>query len=202
MLQSKKKIAIDTDLVCTRDLGINWYEYLVFNYGYYLSDEGYERFCKDVENNQVDYNIAKYFDLPSHIDPMEFWKQDDLYDNETLPEGCYNVVKHLWQAGFEIYFVSVTVPEHMRSKKDFLVRNFDFLDNINFVATDAKHCMDGCFAFIDDRMENINSIEDENTLRILFDTPYKQDVESTQGYKLAKSWQDVEDFICKKMEEE
>lgn len=196
----KKKIAFDIDLVCTEDIGQRWWDFLTDTFYDCQTDAQYYQFVQDYANNAADYNLTKYFDLPWWVDTMLFWKQEDLYDSEDLAEGCYDVIKNLWQVGFEIYFVSVTEPEHMKSKKDFLIRNFDFLDKINFIATDTKHCMDGCFAFIDDRMENINGIEDENTLRILFDTPYKQDVESTQEYKLAKNWQDVEDFICNKME--
>jgi 5'(3')-deoxyribonucleotidase len=196
----KKKIAVDIDLVCTEDLGNRWWDYLVMLWKDHLTDDNYYQFVKDYENGCAEYNLTKYFNLPDYADPMLFWKQDNLYDEEPLAEGCYEVVKNLWQAGFEIYFISVTEPAHMQSKKDYLARSFDFMDNINFVATDAKDCMDGCFAIVDDRLDNLNGFENNDTLRILFDTPYKQDVESTQDYKLAKNWQDVEDFICQRME--
>ena len=176
----KKKIAIDIDLTIV-DMGIEWQDWLQFKYNY----KDFDKFIDDCDKRQISYNLSEYFDILDKEEGFYFWKNSDLYDHMELLNGCYDVIKNLWQAGFEIYFVSVTEPEHMKSKKDFLIRNFDFLDKINFIATDTKHCMDGCFAFIDDRMENINGIEDENTLRILFDTPYKQD---------------VEDFICDKME--
>ena len=192
----KKKIAIDIDLTIV-DVGIEWQDWLKFQYNH----KDFDKFIDDCDKRQISYNLSEYFDILDKEEGFYFWKNSELYDHMELLNGCYDVIKNLWQAGFEIYFVSVTEPDHMNSKKDFLVRNFDFLDNINFVATDTKHCMDGCFAFIDDRMENINGIENENTLRILFDTPYKQDVESTQDYKLAKNWQDIEEFICDKMEE-
>ncbi|MFT1680961.1 hypothetical protein [Vibrio cholerae] len=202
----KKKIAINIDLVCTKDLGIDWYEYLVSNHGDYFYDESYERFCKDVENNQVDYNIAKYFDLPWWVYSMAFWKQEDLYDKEVLAESCYDVVKNLWQAGFEIYFLSHTTFEHIHSKYRFLQRNFDFLyesGDLHFVASKSKCCMGGSAAIIiDDRISNLNMFKHVDTLRILYDTPYRQDVVSTEEYVVAKSWVDIEDIICKWMEEE
>ena len=197
----QKKIAIDINLTITKNIDVSWYHYLIESYREYLTYESYEQFVKDYENGCAEYNITKYFNLPEHIDDFAYWKQSYLYEDQILAEGCYEVVKNLWQAGFEIYFISVTEPAHMKSKKDYLVRSFDFMDNINFVATDVKHCMDGCFAIVDDRLDNIIHFEDENTLRILFDTPYKQDVKSTQDYKLAKNWQDVEDFIVQHIEE-
>lgn len=200
----KKKIAIDIDLVCTRDLGQRWFDYLVMLWKDYLTDDNYYQFIKDYENGCAEYNLTKYFNLPSYADPMLFWKQDNLYDEEPLAEGCYEVVKNLWQAGFEIYFLSHTNFDHIHSKYRFLQRNFDFLyqnDDLHFVASKSKSCMDGAaWVIIDDRVSNLIMFENENTLRILFDTPYKQDIESTQDYKLAKNWHDVEDFICQKME--
>lgn len=133
---------------------------------------------------------------------MGFWRQDDLYDNEILQNGCYEVVRNLWQVGFDIYFVSVCQPEHIQSKINFLERSFDFIDEVKFVNTVYKGCMDGgAKIIIDDRMENLNQFKSENTLRVLFDTHYKQMVASEQEYVVAKDWGSVEDFICDWMEE-
>lgn len=201
----KKKITIDIDLVCTRDLGQRWYEFLLEYYGDCLSDEEYLRFFEDWKSYDVEYNLTKYFNLPRSVDPMEFWKQEGLYDNEDLVDGCYDVVKNLWQAGFEIYFLSHTTFEHIHSKYRFLQRNFDFLyenDDLHFVASKSKCCMDGsAWCVIDDRIGNLNMFKHGDTLRILYDTHYRQDVEASEDYVVAQTWDDIEEIICKKMEE-
>lgn len=200
----KAKIAVDVDLVCTSTVDYNWYNYLVGNYSKYMSDENYETFCKDVEEREVEYNLTKYFDLPDRVDKMAYWKQVGLYDKEYLAEGCYQVVKNLWEAGFEIYFLSNAMFGNIGSKHEFLKRNFDFLhenNDLHFVPSKSKCCMDGAASVvIDDRKSNLNMFKNEETLRILFDTRYKQDVECVQDYKVAKDWYDVENEICKWME--
>lgn len=205
-MQSKKKIAIDIDLVCTNDLGQRWWNYLTDMFYDCQTDTQYYQFIEDYENKVAYYNLTKYFDLPEYIDTMSFWKQEDLYDCESLPEGCYDVVKNLWQAGFEIYFLSHTTFEHIHSKYRFLQRNFDFLyesGDLHFVASKSKCCMDGSATIvIDDRINNLNMFRHVDTLRILYDTPYRQDVVATEEYVVAKSWSDIEDIICKWMEEE
>jgi len=204
-MQNKPKIAIDIDLVCTNDLGERWWKDLIDVWYDYQTDTQYYQFIEDYENHRCGYNLTKYFNLPNYADPMGFWKQDDLYEGECLREGCYEVVKSLWQVGFEIYFLSHTTFEHIHSKYRFLQRNFDFLyenDDLHFVASKSKSCMDGSASIIiDDRISNLNMFKSENTLRILFDTPYKQDVQSEQEHVVAKDWNSVEGYICEWMEE-
>ena len=110
-----KKIAIDIDLVCTTiALGQKWWYYLTDMFYDYQTDTQYYQFVEDYKNKVAYYNLAKYFNLPDDVDPMSFWKQDNLYDEEEiLSDGCYEVVKNLWQAGFEIYFLSHTNFEHI-----------------------------------------------------------------------------------------
>jgi 5'(3')-deoxyribonucleotidase len=199
---NKPKIAVDIDLCITNDLGQRWWDFLTYHWKDYQSLEQYNQFVEDYENRKCSYNLTEYFNLPKYVSKMGFWGQYDLYANEVLQEGCYEVIKNLWQAGFDVYFVSVCQPEHIQSKINFLERSFDFMEEIKFVNTVYKGCMDGSAKIvIDDRMENLNQFKSEDTLKILFDTPYKQEVESEQEYVVAKDWESVESFICEFIEE-
>lgn len=204
-MQKKNKIsvAIDIDLVCTKDLGQRWWDFLTTRYFDFQTDAQYCKFCSDYENGVAEYNLSKYFNLPDHIDSMSFWKQPNLYDNEDLAEGCYEVVKNLYEAGIEIAFVSHTNFEHIHSKYDFIKRHFDFLsnnDDLHFIATRSKFCTDGAFdIIIDDRNENLEYAT--NALLIKMKTPYKQYRPLDKPHTVCKTWRDVENVICDWMED-
>lgn len=201
-MQKKIKIAIDVDLCLTSSVDYYWYDYLLDNYFQYLTYENYNRFVTEYNNSVCEYNLTKYFNLPENINPMEYWEQDDLYDEETLQEGAYEVIKNLYEANFDIYFLSYCNFTHIDSKYKFLKRSFDFMsDEIKFVATKDKCAMDGSADIvIDDRISNLNSFTDDKTLRILRNTPYKQDGEAKVDHHVCDTWRDIENIICEWLE--
>ena len=66
--------------------------------------------------------------LKEHMDAdaiLEFWKQEDLYDNLEPIYGVFQTLS-LLSTGYDIYFLSYCQPEHFESKKRFLDRYFPF----------------------------------------------------------------------------
>lgn len=203
-MQNKNKIAIDVDMVIApnEDIGVGWWEHLVEYYHDCQTLDQYNQFCDDYARGEADYDLTKYFTLPEGFDRLGWFKQD-LYDNMGIAEGCYDVIKNMYEANFEIYFVSYCQPEHEKSKENYLRRHFDFLQgkDFHFVSTKSKGCMDGSvFMVCDDRVEFINQFK-QPTLRVLFDTPYKQHYDAEVDYVKCKTWQEVEDVFCKSLEE-
>lgn len=199
----KIKIAIDIDLCITNDLGERWLDHLYCYWLNYHTPEQARQLAQDYAKGEVEYNLTKYFNIPDYIDEMSFWKQGELYDEEVLQEGCYEVIKNLWQAGFEIAFMSHTTFEHIHSKYKFLQRNFDFLyenDDLHFIATKSKFCTDGAFdIIIDDRNEHLQYAT--KALRLKMKTPYKQNFILDKEHVVCENWFSIEEEICKHLEE-
>ncbi len=195
-MNNKLTIAIDVDLTITRDLGALWWMWLVEKYKRYQTLEQYTNFCCDYYQNNVEYNLTKYFNIPDYENPYAFWEQCDLYDDEVLTKGCYDVVKRLHEQGHKLIFVSHTLAGHIESKFKFLQRNFDFIKNVAFVATMDKSIMNGCVdAVVEDRASNL-ALFDDYILKLLYKTPYKQDeIVVDKQYEVCETWQQIEEQI-------
>ncbi|UZV41264.1 putative 5'(3')-deoxyribonucleotidase [Vibrio phage vB_VpaM_R16F] len=203
-MQKKNKIVIDVDLTITYpDIGQMWWEHLVEYYSDCQTMEQYCQFCDDYENGVAEYDLTKYFTLPDGCCRLGWFKQDDLYDNMSIAPNSYSVIRNMYEAGFDIYFVSYCQSEHQQSKEDYLRRHFDFLqgDDFHFVSTKSKGCMDGsAFAVIEDRLDFVAQFK-EDALKILIDTPYKQECTAEVDYVKCKDWLEIEEIFVKYLEE-
>lgn len=129
----KKILAIDVDLTVVDSLSFwkNWYTKIT----------GHDLGEVSSENNDVE-TFMKY-----HDDPLEFWRKADLYDDMMPLTEATKYVKKLKELGLEIIFVSSCYPEHERSKRFFLQRNFPYMDG--FISTSDKNYVK-CDYFVDD----------------------------------------------------
>lgn len=194
---NKKVIAIDIDLVLTPDMGKLWYDFLLNEKGFDITTNNHKQLERDFQQENVNYNISNYFNLPDGYDCMEFWKQPDLYKDIPLIEGAYGVIKELYDSGFwEIYFLSHTTFEHIFSKYDYVKTHFSFLgDNLHFVATKSKGCMNGSAdVVIDDRVSNLNMFN-RDCVRFLMSTPYQQEEEPNVDLTAVTSWDKVINYL-------
>lgn len=97
---------------------------------------------------------------PSGRDPMDFWRQPDLYSRMQPLPGAVEFLNNLRDAllmKFDtVEFVAVTKcePEHERSKRQFV---YDKFPNIfsGFISTDEKHMVAGD-ALIDDNPKYVD----------------------------------------------
>ena len=86
------------------------------------------------------------------FDPMEWWRQPDLYDYMIPITAAVDKLKLASMCGYEVVFVSSCIPEHTKSKQDFLKQWFPFAKG--FIATHDKHFVD-YDVLIDDKIEHI-----------------------------------------------
>ena len=99
--------------------------------------------------------------MKNHNDPMQFWRQPDLYDNLQPIKEAVRALKKLHNMGYKIIFVSACQPEHEVSKRMFLGRNFPYHDG--FISTgDKKHV--ACDYFIDDYKKYCRQQNDRATV--------------------------------------
>jgi len=129
-----KVLAIDVDLTVV-DAVTPWKEW-------YQSLTGHELGDLSSENNDLETLMKQ------HSDPLEFWRKADLYDNlSAYPESIQYITKLKEEFDLDIVFVSACFPEHERSKRMFLQRNFKF--DFGFISTSDKNFV-RCDYFVDD----------------------------------------------------
>lgn len=170
---TKPILAVDVDLTVV-DTGQGWYDYLA-----YFNGLGRTNFP---DNGVLPYNLSKVF--PRVQDPMEYWRNLDYFKFEPL-EGSVECLREL-SKDFHIAFISQVDGTHAKSKFQWLDHHFPF--KAGFIPTHEKWLMNGSVvAMIDDRMKVLEGFD--LSKRILFDTPYAQDVEIEVAHKISK-WDD------------
>lgn len=191
------RVAIDVDLVLvnTAKGKHGWFGWLLDNYRHFWA----ETWRDDAANNNIAYNLSKYFHQPKNSDtePFDFWEQSDLYDKLEPIEGAVKGVLDLYQAGFEIYFISQCNYGHTESKVNFLQRHFGVHmaeEDFHFVATKSKGVARDFEFCIDDRVDMLNKYSD-NTVKIRYHTVCVQDEEPKSFQYIAYNWEQVIDII-------
>ena len=204
---SKGIIGVDVDLtVADSDLS-HW------NWLQQVSRDG-DGLCmpNGSSTDLLNYDLGSYFDLPNHLDSMDFWRLSDIYDERPEETPLYitkqihgrtiqpiknsvQCLQSLSSQGWEIVFVSHVKGAHHKSKVEWLKRHFPFMDG--FIATQEKHYVN-CDIFIDDRQNHLNKSSAE--YKIKFDTVYEQDIELKYVDLISNDWVEIEEFNNKLIE--
>lgn len=118
----------------------------------------------DVDGVLVD-TINLYKQCSSSFeDPLDFWRNENLYDNLTPMEGSVEKLESLSEY-FNIVFISRLKGNHHRSKVYWLKKHFPFMTA--FVGTHEKWVMnDSVVAMIDDLEDNLVKFDPQK--RVLF----------------------------------
>lgn len=107
-------------------------------------------------------------------DPLDFWRDETLYDNLEPMKGAVEKLEALSQY-FNIIFVSRLKGNHHRSKVYFLKKHFPFM--AGFVGTHEKYILnDSLLAMVDDLEDNLVKFDSEK--RVLFGKGQYKDWES------------------------
>jgi 5'(3')-deoxyribonucleotidase len=187
----KKLVAVDVDLTVVDSLSA-WYKWLSV-----FSDE-------PVLNESKSYNlypeIRGILDRAGHpdVDPLDFWRMDDLYDTLKPVEGSVEALKQVYDSGDILLFVSSCFPEHEKSKVNLLNKYFPFMDA--FISTHDKHFV-AYDVLVDDKLEHmrLGHIHRPQAQHILF-TGVRADgtIEDRFPYKQMSKWSHF-DFILNPM---
>lgn len=120
--------------------------------------------------NRRVYMAGKWMLSPTGRDPMDFWRDPDLYSYmDPLPgsvEFLTNLKAELLKTFKRVEIVAVTKcePEHERSKRKFIYERFEDLFD-GFVSTDEKHMLAGD-VLIDDNPKYVQPCMDNNIFSI------------------------------------
>lgn len=118
----------------------------------------------DVDGVVVDTLTLYKKASPFLDDPLDFWRDETLYDNLEPMKAAVEKLEALSQY-FNIVFVSRLKGNHHRSKVYFLKEHFPFM--AGFVGTHEKYILnDSLLAMVDDLEDNLVKFDSEK--RVLF----------------------------------
>lgn len=128
------------------------------------------------------------------LDPMLYWKQDNLYDNLTANDDALRFYNYLKVNGHEVVFVSLCEPEHIKSKIDFVNRSFP--NNDGFISTKHKHYVRYDVLFDDRELHIIDGMQhNPNARHILYNrhgVEYNRQIK-TQGLEIISNFSEMFD---------
>tara|TARA_Y100000588_G_scaffold170332_1_gene184155 strand:- start:15837 stop:16424 length:588 start_codon:yes stop_codon:yes gene_type:complete len=191
----KNKITVDLDLT-TVPSDKTWFEWLKSCSTVFYEDS----YNHDLLNEEVDYFLPTYFELYDGIDPMDFWAEKRTYPSTPLLPDAYRVIKNLYEAGYDITFVSycMNCEKQYKNKLKYLQRTFDFMD-VCFIPTEFKGKIVSDY-IIDDRNKFL-AMMPEHVKLVKMKTPYTQCTELDSDFTLVNNWCEIEDYFVNELEE-
>lgn len=162
-------LLVDVDLVVAPS-DVGWKNWLGENYGF-------------VKTPMVSYNFGNYY---PQKDSYSYWKDLDYFSMQPIA-GSVDSLEKLSKY-FGIVFVSAERCGYSsKNKKSWLTKYYPY--KTSYICTEEKWVIDSnkVKAIIDDRKSNLNKFDFEK--RILFNTPYTQDVECSVVHEFSK-WDD------------
>lgn len=173
-------IAVDVDetLVKTGTLWLSWLE-------------GVCQTKLDLSNKtRLDYNLTTYFKEElayQGLTGMEFWKQDNLYDNLLPIGGSVEALESLYKQGASVVALSAHYGRHAASKRDWVYRHYPFVKDVILLDKGVNKCYVKCDVIIEDHVENLVGFGLE-TMKVVVDSPYlNQDYDGT----VYNNWKDI-----------
>lgn len=182
-----RQIGCDVDLVCApSDRG--WLEWLYSNASEKDKADYSLLFCGLPKQP---YNLSSLF--PSVENPMEYWNTVD-YDQFEPLEGSVDALERISKY-FGIVFISHIEGDHGRSKCKWLKKHYPFLTGLSYTREKFIH-NDSVVAMVDDRLNHLQGFDIQK--RILFNTPYTQDVQC-EVWKTMNGWKDADEKFIKEL---
>lgn len=145
-------IDVDSTIVDTLNPWFQWMEKV-------LGKEKYKKLRDEFEASDELYaldGIMEKFFKDTNKNPMDFWRQKDLYDNLKPFDDALEYIEKLHKdTGSEILFISKMAPEHAESKIKFLRKYFPYYFDIMNGRRKFLIYMD---YFIDDHLKYISEM--------------------------------------------
>ena len=158
----------------------------------YNEDSGDDLRPEDV----IEYHIEKFV-LPEYRENFyKYFLDKRVWQRIKVVDGCQEVIRKLWNEGYDIIFVTKTECENLVKKRNWLNRTFPFIgsDNIRKILYSApkKQYIRADIA-IDDGLFNL--VGDRTYFSICFDKPYNQTSNDIPNFFRAYNWQEIYSFV-------
>lgn len=103
-------------------------------------------------------------------------KMPGFFRDLPVQDGAVEAVKHLVDAGHEVYILSAAGPWNFADKDHWVTEHLPFIDVRRIVFATAKHLLAGNVRLlIDDGAHNLEAWEKAGGIAIAFDRPWNQD---------------------------
>lgn len=157
-------------------------------------DAANARFGTSVSTEDVtDWDVTKAFPGLSHDDVYGIISDDDFWKTVEPFPGAPEALKRFVDEGHEVYVVTVTPHEQVKSKmENVLFKYFPFIDWSHVIITSKKQLLKADI-LIDDGFHNLVGGEYH---KILVDAPYNRDFdEKSEGMIRVYNWDEIEDAV-------
>lgn len=154
----------------------------------YNEDSGDSLSHQDV----TEYHIEKFV-KPEYRDNFhKYFLDKRVWQRINVIDGCQDVIKKLWDEGYNIIFVTKTECENLVKKRNWLNRTFPFIgaNNMRKILFSApnKQLIRADIA-IDDSLDNL--LGDRTYYSICYDKSYNQTNKPIPMFSRAYNWSDV-----------
>lgn len=145
--------------------------------------------CEDV----TDWDVSRAFPGVSHDEIYGIISEDDFWKNVEPVPGAAEALKRFIDRGHEVYVVTVTPHEQVKSKmENVLFKYFPFIDWSHVIITSKKQLLKADI-LIDDGFHNLVG---GDYYKILVDAPYNRDFdERSEGMVRVFNWEEIEKAV-------
>lgn len=144
----------------------------------------------------TEYHIEKFVKPEYRKDFYKYFLDARVWKRIGVVKGCQEVIRKLWDEGYNVIFVTKTECENLVKKRNWLNRTFPFIgaNNMRKILFSApnKQLIRADVA-IDDALFNLTG--DRTYYSICFDKPYNQTDELIPCFTRAFNWSEVYDKI-------
>ena len=151
----------------------------------YNADSGDKLSLSDITTYRIE-NFVK----PTYKNNLyQYFLDSNVWKKIKIQPYCREIVAKLFNEGHRIIFVTTTEPENLPKKKNWLIRNFPFLDIRKALFVCPEKQLVKCDILIDDCLENLTG--DRSYASICIDMPYNQHSGNEPNFYRAKNWNEV-----------
>lgn len=156
-----------------------------------------EVYNEDSGDNLSPQNVTEYhienFVKPEYKESFyKYFLDKRVWQRINAIDGCQDVIKKLWDEGYNIIFVTKTECENLVKKRNWLNRTFPFIgaNNMRKILFSApnKQLILADIA-IDDSLDNL--LGDRTYYSICYDKPYNRTDKPIPMFSRAYNWGDV-----------
>lgn len=151
----------------------------------YNEDSGDNLSISDI----TDYYIEKFVKTEYAEEFWHYFLDKRVWQRIDIIDGCQKVIEKLHSEGHEIIFVTKTEAENLPKKKNWLERNFPFLNIRKCLYSCPVKQYVKCDILIDDALSNL--VGDREYYSICLDYPYNQTDEIIPCFTRAKDWNEI-----------
>lgn len=136
------------------------------------------------------YHIENFVKPPYKENFWHYFLDKRVWKQISIIDGCREVIAKLFNEGHRIIFVTTTEPENLPKKKNWLMRNFPFLDIRKSLFSCPVKQLVKCDVLIDDCIANLMGEKDYYS--ICLDYPWnRKGVDHAPMFTRAKDWNEI-----------